>query len=51
MRIAILDINGDGAIGLEEYKTIFCIWQLPEELATKSFPLLDLNGDGTISKE
>ncbi len=36
---------------LEEYKTIFQIWRLPEDLAVEIFPKLDLNGDGGITKD
>ena len=47
----ILDLNGNGVVSLDEYKTFYRSWQLPEELAEEVFPKLDLNGDGVISKE
>ncbi len=46
----LLDIDGDGVIGLEEYKTFCWSWRLPEDLAVENFPNLDLNGDGNINK-
>ncbi len=47
----LLDLNGNGIISLEEYKTIFRSWRLPEDLAVEIFPKLDLNGDGGITKD
>ncbi|NET16150.1 MAG: calcium sensor EFh, partial [Okeania sp. SIO1H6] len=34
-----------------EYKTIFQIWRLPEDLAVEIFPKLDFNKDGGITKD
>ena len=48
---SILDLNGDGSIGLDEYKILFANWRIPQDLASEIFPKLDLNGDGTISKD
>ena len=47
----LLDLNGDGAISLEEYKTFYRSWRLSEELAAEIFPKLDLDDDGGISKK
>ena len=47
----LFDLNGDGVITLEEYKTILGSWHLPEDLAAEIFPKLDLNGDGGITKD
>lgn len=47
----LFDINGDGTISFEEYKTIGQSWRLPRELVAEIFPKLDLNGDGVISKD
>ncbi|AOY84314.1 MAG: hypothetical protein F6K63_22160 [Moorea sp. SIO1G6] len=47
----LLDLNGNGVITLEEYKTFYKSWRLPEELAPEIFPKLDLSGNGSISKD
>ncbi len=46
----LLDLDGDGVIGVEEYKTFYWSWRIPENLAVEIFPNLDLNGDGSITK-
>ncbi|NET41711.1 EF-hand domain-containing protein [Okeania sp. SIO2B3] len=47
----LLDLNGNGVISVEEYRTFFQSWRIPEELAVEVFPKLDLNGDGGITKD
>lgn len=47
----LFDLNGNGVISMEEYKTFYRCWRMPEELAEEVFPKLDLNGDGVISKD
>ncbi|NEP87349.1 MAG: calcium-binding protein [Okeania sp. SIO2C2] len=46
----LLDIDGNGVIGVEEYKTFYWSWRIPEDLAVEIFLKLDLNGDGSITK-
>ncbi len=46
----ILDLDGNGVIGLEEYRTILKVFGKGENLADEVFPRLDLNGDGRISR-
>lgn len=46
----ILDLDGNGEIGLQEYRTILKVFGLGENLADEVFPRLDLNGDGRISR-
>ena len=47
----LLDLNGDGVITVEEYKTIVSSWRISENVAVENFPKLDLNGDGGITKD
>ena len=45
------DANHDGVISLEEWKRIYAINGLSEELAERTFPILDGDGDGVLSPE
>ena len=47
----LLDLDGNGVIGVEEYKTFYWSWRIPPDLAIEIFPKLDLNGDGSITKK
>lgn len=46
----ILDLDSNGVIGLEEYRTILKVFGIDEDVADEVFPRLDLNGDGHISR-
>ncbi|NEO99787.1 MAG: calcium-binding protein [Symploca sp. SIO2E9] len=47
----LLDLDGNGVITINEYKTILSSWRVPEKIAEEIFPKLDFNDDGHISKE
>lgn len=47
----IYDTNGDGHIEVDEYLDIFLSFRLQAGQVSKSFQLLDLNGDKEISKQ
>lgn len=49
--IDAFDANHDGVISLEEWKRIYAINGLSEELAERTFPILDGDGDGVLSPE
>lgn len=47
----MFDTNDNGFITIDEYKIVVSSYNVTEEVATKTFPKLDSNGDGRISKE
>jgi len=49
--VELLDLNGDGEIGLSEYTTYCAVRHISAEAAAQAFKILDLNGDGGISKD
>lgn len=46
-----IDADGDGGIGLDEYKQMVQVWTQAVAGTDEIFPLLDANGDGQISWE
>src|SRR5919202_6214391 len=47
----VLDVDKDGSLGLEEYKTMYRIYGFADEnLAAEIFAKLDFDGDGKIRK-
>lgn len=48
---SILDINENGAVGVNEYKMILAGWQVPEMVAEETFARLDLNADQELSRD
>src|SRR5919199_2629680 len=47
----VLDVDKDGSLGLEEYKSMYRIYGFGDEnLATEIFAKLDFDGDGKIRK-
>lgn len=47
----LFDSDGNGVITVNEYKKILSSWKVTEEVASETFPKLDTNSDGNISKE
>jgi Ca2+-binding EF-hand superfamily protein len=45
------DSDGDGEISFENFKTMNLLWQSDEAQAEETFRKLDLNGNGSISKQ
>lgn len=48
---ALFDLDGDGVIGLDEYRNFFRAYSLDAQSAQESFTGMDLNGDGHLSRE
>ncbi len=46
-----LDADGDGKLGVAEYRQLLATASLDAHVADQTFPRLDLNSDGYITKE